>query len=505
MQHQDFTRGARAPRSRFQSAQDRRQFLATMGLGGLFYTVRGAFAQALVQTPAQTLGPYYPDRMPLDLDNDLLVINDAITPAVGAISWVYGRVLDRNGSPVRAALVEIWQADNNGAYIHSNSPIANRDANFQGYGKFLTGSTGEYLFRTVKPGLYPGRTRHIHFAVTPPGASRLVTQLYVQGESLNNSDGVLNGIRDTAARASVVVPWTSVLGSKTGELAAKFDVVLGYTPVENAAPARPTLVSMSGVVNGATFYPGIAGGSWVTLFGDNLSATSRAWTAADIVGNKLPESLDGVSVRINNQPASVYYVSPKQINVQAPSGPATGSVQVSVTNASGTSDPVTVDLQQMMPGFFLLGQEYVAAVRSDGAYLGPTGLIEGLTTVPAQPGDQITLFGTGFGPTTPAVPAGETVSGPAALTNSVAIHIDTTPVTPSFAGLSGVGLYQFNLTAPDLPDGDHSVWARVGNVATQKIARLRIQRQSTASRATGKVDLAKRYLDLARRLQTPSV
>ena len=177
---------------KFHSTQDRRQFLATMGLGGLFFTKRGAFAQQLVLTPEQTLGPYYPDRLPLDRDNDLLIINDGITPAIGEIAWVSGRVLDRNGQPVRGALVEIWQADNNGAYIHSASPIANRDANFQGYGRFLTASSGAYLFRTVKPGLYPGRTRHIHYAVTAPGQSRFTTQLYVNGEALNSSDGVLN-------------------------------------------------------------------------------------------------------------------------------------------------------------------------------------------------------------------------------------------------------------------------------------------------------------------------
>jgi len=128
---------------RFTSLQDRRRFLKLMGLGGLFFTARGAFAQALTLTPEQTIGPYYPDHLPLDQDNDLLLINDAITPAVGEISWITGKVLDKNGQPVRSAVVEIWQADNNGAYIHSASPKTNRDPGFQGYVRFQTGSSGE--------------------------------------------------------------------------------------------------------------------------------------------------------------------------------------------------------------------------------------------------------------------------------------------------------------------------------------------------------------------------
>src|SRR5947208_3070465 len=91
---------AEARKRRFDSGTDRRRFLATVGLGGLFYATRGAFAQALTLTPEQTIGPYYPDKLPLDLDNDLLVINNNITPAVGQISWVTGRVLDQGGQPV---------------------------------------------------------------------------------------------------------------------------------------------------------------------------------------------------------------------------------------------------------------------------------------------------------------------------------------------------------------------------------------------------------------------
>src|SRR5262249_54776532 len=122
----------------------------------------GVFAQKLIQTPRQTEGPFYPNKMPLDTDNDLLIINDAITPAVGTITHLSGRILDNHGQPIRSALVEIWQCDNNGAYLHTGTGNADkRDTNFQGFGRFMTGSTGEYFFRTIKPVPYPGRTPHI--------------------------------------------------------------------------------------------------------------------------------------------------------------------------------------------------------------------------------------------------------------------------------------------------------------------------------------------------------
>ncbi len=168
-------------------------------------------------TPRQTEGPFYPDHLPLDTDNDLLVLNKWLTPPTG--------------EPIRNAQVEIWQVDNSGAYIHSRSGnTARRDPTFQGFGRFLTGSSGEYLCRTIKPVAYPGRTRHIHMAVLPPGGPRLVTQVYVAGEPGNERDMVLRGIRGAKARASVIVPFSPLPGSKIGELTAKFDVVLGFTP-----------------------------------------------------------------------------------------------------------------------------------------------------------------------------------------------------------------------------------------------------------------------------------
>jgi len=448
---------------------NRRTFLSALGMSSAYFTVRGAFAEALVQTPAQTEGPYYPDHLPLDQDNDLLIINDAITPAVGQIAWVSGRVLDASGSLIRGAVVEIWQADDHGAYIHSRSPIANRDVNFQGYGKFETASSGEYLFRTVMPGLYPGRTRHVHMIVNVPGRSKLTTQLYVQGEPQNNSDGVLSGIRDAAARSSVIVPWTVIASSRIGELAARFDIVMGLTPEDAPAGPKPTIAKRSAVVNAAAFQQGVASGAWTTIFGDNLSASTRTSSEGDIVDGKLPATLDGVSVTIDNKPAAIQFISPKQINVQAPSDDATGPVQVTVTTADGTSDPVTATMQALLPGFFRFPQDYVKAIRADGVSIDST-------TVPAKPGDAVALFGTGFGPTDPPVPAGEAFKGSAILSNAVVIRIGTVAADVSFAGLTSAGMYQFNVTIPDLPDGDYPVTAAVAGVRTQSVVRIRIQR-----------------------------
>lgn len=209
----------------------RRGFLRGVGLGAAFLTVPGLFAETLVRTPRQTEGPFYPDRLPLDTDNDLIMVNDSLTPAVGEITHLTGRVLDGRGDPIRNALVEIWQVDNQGVYLHTRSGgRTRRDTHFQGFGRFLTASTGEYHFRTIKPRPYPGRTPHIHFAIKLKGQAKWTTQCYVRGEPQNERDGVLQGIRDLKARESVIVDFAPVADSRAGELTARFDIVLGFTP-----------------------------------------------------------------------------------------------------------------------------------------------------------------------------------------------------------------------------------------------------------------------------------
>ena len=211
----------------------RRLFLgaASLGvIGSAAFFAPGVFAEHLMQTPLQTEGPFYPDKLPLDTDNDLLIINDSITPAVGDVTHLSGRILDRRGDPIRNAVVEIWQVDNNGVYLNTRDTHAKREANFQGFGRFMTGSSGEYYFRTIKPVLYPGRTRHIHFAIKMKGREKWTTQCYVKGEPWNEKDGVLKDIKDPKARESVIIDFAPLKNSHAGELAAKFDIVMGFTP-----------------------------------------------------------------------------------------------------------------------------------------------------------------------------------------------------------------------------------------------------------------------------------
>jgi protocatechuate 3,4-dioxygenase beta subunit len=190
-----------------------------------------ALAEELTRTPPQTEGPFYPDHLPLDTDNDLLIINDTVTAAVGEVTHLSGRVLDARGEPLRNALVEIWQCDQHGAYLHSGTTNREkRDTHFQGFGRFMTGRDGAYYFRTIKPVPYPGRTPHIHFKVKVKGRDELTTQCYIKGHPGNERDGIWRDIPAGKLRDSVTIPFERIPESKVGELAAKFDMVLGWTP-----------------------------------------------------------------------------------------------------------------------------------------------------------------------------------------------------------------------------------------------------------------------------------
>ena len=210
----------------------RRGFLGALAAGSTLFSARGAFAEELERTPRVQEGPFYPTKLPRDTDNDLLVINDALTPAVGEVTHLSGKILDAKGDPVRNALVEIWQCDRDGTYLKAHVDNgAKFDDNFQGFGRFLTGSTGEYYFRTIKPVPYTGRpAAHIHFKVWRGGKVQLTTECFVKGFAGNEKDGLFRRVTAEKGGQMLPVDFAPVKGSRAGELAARFDVVLGVTP-----------------------------------------------------------------------------------------------------------------------------------------------------------------------------------------------------------------------------------------------------------------------------------
>jgi uncharacterized protein (TIGR03437 family) len=236
-------------------------------------------------------------------------------------------------------------------------------------------------------------------------------------------------------------------------------------------------IASGGVVNGASYLPGIAPGTWITIQGANLSTTTRTWTSADFSGSNLPTQLDGVSVTIDGKAAYVYFISPTQLNVLSPDDATQGAVPVQVTTAQEMSNVVDAVETAISPALFTFSQQggkYVAAVRADGSYIGPPNLISGLTTVPASPGDTILLFGTGFGPTTPPTPIGQLINS-APLANQVTVQIGGVAADTQFAGIVTPGLYQFNVVVPNVPAGDNAVSIQISGSSTQPNVFLTVQ------------------------------
>ena len=256
-------------------------------------------------------------------------------------------------------------------------------------------------------------------------------------------------------------------------------LAFGVYGMQSAGP-QP-VVGAAGVVDAAGFRATISPGSWISIFGTNLSVSTRSWQASDFVGNALPLSLDGVAVLIGGYSAAVSYISPGQINAQVPDGAGPGTATVQVITSTGPSGLGQVDAEQWAPNFFTFssgGVSYVAATDADGSIAGKSGLFgNGVPARPAKPGDVISLWGTGFGPTTPSVPAGLLFSGAAPLpaSDQLTIAVGNVPATVLFAGISEAGLYQFNVIVPEVPDGDQLVSAQVQGVSTQPAVYLTIQ------------------------------
>jgi len=283
----------------------------------------------------------------------------------------------------------------------------------------------------------------------------------------------------------VHIPTASGLSGGFGPVVSNVATVFAVFGGQNTG-LRPGIAE-GGVLDAASFRPAISPGSWFSIFGTNLSPITRNWEASDFVNGALPFSLSGVAVQFGGVPAAVSYISPGQINAQVPDGIGPGAVTVQVITPAGTSTLAQVTAGAISPGFFTFGSggtTYIVATFADGTIVGPPGMLgSAVATRPAKPGDVITLWGSGFGATTPSVSAGMLFSGaaPLATSDQLAVTTGNQPTPVEFAGLSGAGLYQFNVTVPELPDGNQPVLAQInvsgqsGGTSTQQPLYLTIQ------------------------------
>ena len=265
---------------------------------------------------------------------------------------------------------------------------------------------------------------------------------------------------------------TSEVGGDSGN-----GIIFGLSLGLPAIVVPPAIVSSGGVLNGASFQPGISPGAWITINGTNLASSPATWNSA-IVNGALPTKLGGVSVSVGGLPAYVEYVSAGQINAIAPNVPS-GPAQVIVTNSNGSSQAVNTQVSAATPAFFQWGN-YAVATHQDYSLAVKDGTFTGTTTVPAAPGDVIILWGTGFGATSPAAPAGmETPSSATYNTASaVSVTIGTTAATVYGAALAPgyAGLYQIAIQIPaGLANGDYPVVATIAGAASPMTTLITIQ------------------------------
>lgn len=215
---------------------DRRRLLRSLLLASGGLVTHALYAEALTLTPRTTEGPYYPDHLPLDQDNDLTQIVGGTAPARGIVTEFGGRLLKADGTPLDGRVVELWQADVNGSYLHSKGVERGkeRDPHFQGYGKVVTNEKGEYRFRTIKPGLYAGRTIHWHISVNEGEKRLLTTQLFIAGVEQNDKDRLLQRMGTPEQRLSVIREFKPPT-PESEELVGTWDIVVGGTPEDPEA------------------------------------------------------------------------------------------------------------------------------------------------------------------------------------------------------------------------------------------------------------------------------
>ena len=384
-------------------------------------------------------------------------------PAVGATFRSDGLKIDGNG--------DLYAASTNSNMVFKlilNAPTAFTVAG----GNNQTGQAGQALANVLKVQLM-GRAGTgvagvtVNFAVTS-GTATLSAPSTQTDASGTAGVGVTMGPNAGTVVITATAPGTGMTALTFTETAT--------TPPPVCAVPQPlvTSVNSAGDFGGS---PTFAPGSWLEIKGTNLAQSTRPWQGTDFSGVNAPTSLDGVSVTIDGKNAFVSYISPQQINVEAPADGASGPVALVVTVAACPSAPVTVQEAASAPGllapssFNPAGTQYLVAVFPDGTFVGNPNLIPGVAFRPAAPGDTITAYGIGFGGVTPAIAPG-TITGVQNSLGNVTASFGSTPAAVGYAGLEPgvVGLYQFNVTVPNVPDGDYPITFQMGAIqTTQKV------------------------------------
>jgi uncharacterized protein (TIGR03437 family) len=461
-------------------------------------TVEAADAISCVPTtPTVTEGPYWVDEKLFRSDIRTDPSNGSVRTGVPLTLTINIQNLPNGGTctPLAGAYVDIWHCDAKGIYSDEstyNPGGGTGSVNTVGQ-KFLRGyqitdENGRVSFTTVYPGWYMGRTIHIHVRVRTYNGSTVLSNFVSQiffDDAINdvvmaNSSYSRNSNRDTRNANDMVYNVannTRMLATTTGSVASGYAATITMGALFQTPAAGSPAISSGGITNAVSGVAGAASGSWVSIYGTNLASAAKALAVSDIANNAIPTSLGGVSVQINNKPAFVQYVSATQVNVLAPDDSATGNVAVALTNSAGTSNSVQVNLQRFLPGLSVVGG-YVRAIRyPDGAIVNGTGAAEtGATTIAAVSGGTvISLFGTGFGPTSSNVAVGQIFSGAYQTSNPVTVAIGGQTAQVLWAGLIGPGLYQINVTVPSsLADGEYAVVATVNSVSSQTSALLKV-------------------------------
>ena len=391
------------------------------------------------------------------------------TPALSVNFFGTDIKVDGNG--------DIYAADSENNAIRKlmvNSPSSFVSAD----GDKQSGQVGQALVRPLKVQLLgrlgfaiSGMT--VTFAVTSGDATLTATNTQTDGTGSAGVGLVLGNAGNVVVTATV--PGTSL-------------PVVQFTatalPICSVAIPKVISANSAGDFGGSTAF---APGSWLEIKGTNLAQSTRLWSGADFKGPSAPTVLDGVSVTINGKPAIVEYVSPGQLNVQAPADATTGPVQLVVATASSASCesvPFTIQEAAVAPGllaptsFNIGGKQYLVALFSDGVtYVGNPNLIRGVPFRPAAPGDIITAYGIGFGDVSPAAPPGYIVGGANTLPN-LTISFGETPSNVAYAGLAPgtVGEYQFAFTVPTVSDGDYAVTFQLGSTKVSQSLYLTVHR-----------------------------